>query len=490
MFSRQFPRFRRCCETSTRQKHYFSILGRSTSAQFCLQPAKSEQPQLGQLAIPYVRWFHASAALRSDVVEVEGPAFAESISEGDIRWVKQKGDFVNADELVAEIETDKTSVEVPAPFSGTIVELLVPDGEKVVAKQKLYKLQKGEGGGSSESSSKPEKVEKEEKEEKPEPKEDDKPAPKKEDKPAPPRPSQQSHSAPQKQPENKPKPVENEKSGPIPKNLPQVPQPPSKPLSSKPVEDIPLSVPGLRAPSDGKNPITGDRTETRVKMNRMRQRIAQRLKEAQNTNAMLTTFNEVDMTNIMSLRKKYQDAFVKKYGIKFGLMSPFVRAAALALQDQPVVNAVIEDEEIVYRNYVDISVAVASPKGLLVPVLRNVESQGYASIEKTLAALGAKARDGKIAIEDMQGGTFTISNGGVFGSLFGTPIINPPQSAILGMHSIVERPVAVNGEVKIRPMMYVALTYDHRLIDGREAVLFLRKIKEGVEDPATILLDL
>jgi len=225
-------------------------------------------------------------------------------------------------------------------------------------------------------------------------------------------------------------------------------------------------------------------------MNRMRLRIAQRLKEAQNVNAMLTTFNEIDMSNIMALRKKYQDSFVKKHGIKLGLMSPFIRASALALQDQPVVNAVIEEEEIVYRNFVDISVAVATPKGLVVPVIRNAETLGYAGIEKTLAQLGAKARDGKIAIEDMQGGTFTISNGGVFGSLFGTPIINPPQSAILGMHGIVDRPVAVNGEVKIRPMMYVALTYDHRLVDGREAVLFLRKIKEAVEDPATILFDL
>ncbi|KAH7706223.1 dihydrolipoamide S-succinyltransferase [Aphelenchoides avenae] len=236
--------------------------------------------------------------------------------------------------------------------------------------------------------------------------------------------------------------------------------------------------------------ITGDRTETRVKMNRMRQRIAQRLKDAQNVNAMLTTFNEIDMSNLMQLRKKYQEAFTKKHGVKLGLMSPFVRAAAIALQDQTVVNAVIEEQEIIYRQFVDISVAVATPKGLVVPVIRNVESMNYADIEKTLADLGAKIRPLGNTRTDMEGGTFTISNGGVFGSMFGTPIINPPQSAILGMHGIFDRPVAIGGKVEVRPMMYVALTYDHRLIDGREAVLFLRKIKQCVEDPVTILLDL
>ncbi|CAD5231561.1 unnamed protein product [Bursaphelenchus xylophilus] len=415
---------------------------------------------------PFVarRFIHLSAGLRGEVVEVEGPAFAESITEGDIRWIKQKGDFVEADELVAEIETDKTSVEVPAPFSGTLVELLVEDGNKVTAKQKLYKLEKGAAGSGSAAAAEPKKEET---------------VPKKETPAAAPPPSQPKAEAP--------KPA----SSPIPSSPPPVPPTPSGPINLQPIDDIPVTpIVGLKAPADGKNAITGERSETRVKMNRMRQRIAQRLKEAQNVNAMLTTFNEIDMSNIMALRKKYQDQFVKKHGIKLGLMSPFIRASALALQDQPVVNGVIEGEEIVYRNYVDISVAVATPKGLVVPAIRNVEQMGYADIEKTLAELGKKARDNKIAIEDMQGGTFTISNGGVFGSLYGTPIINPPQSAILGMHSIKDRPIAVNGEVKIRPMMYVALTYDHRLIDGREAVLFLRKIKEAVEEPATILLDL
>nr|CAD2174191.1 unnamed protein product [Meloidogyne enterolobii] len=195
-------------------------------------------------------------------------------------------------------------------------------------------------------------------------------------------------------------------------------------------------------------------------------------------------------SNVMQMRKKYQESFTKKHGVKLGLMSPFVRASAIALQEQPVVNAVIDGEEILYRNYADISIAVATPKGLVVPVLRNVESLSYSDIEKSLGELGIKARENKLAIEDMEGGTFTISNGGVFGSMFGTPIINPPQSAILGMHGIFDRPVAIDGKVEIRPMMYVALTYDHRLIDGREAVTFLRKIKQYVEDPLTILLNL
>lgn len=243
-------------------------------------------------------------------------------------------------------------------------------------------------------------------------------------------------------------------------------------------------------PADYSKEITGTRTEQRVKMTRMRMKIASRLKEAQNTNAMLTTFNEIDMSYIMDFRKQHLEAFQKKYGMKLGFMSAFCKAAAYALQDQPVVNAVIGDNEIIYRDYVDISVAVASPKGLVVPVLRNVESMNFADIELAIAGLADKAKKGKIAVEDMDGGTFTISNGGIFGSLMGTPIINPPQSAILGMHGIFERPVAIKGQVVVRPMMYVALTYDHRLIDGREGVMFLRKIKAAVEDPRIILAGL
>lgn len=261
-------------------------------------------------------------------------------------------------------------------------------------------------------------------------------------------------------------------------------------MSSVPVVNIPVQRVTVPAGLSADLAITGAREEVRVKMNRMRLRIAARLKDAQNTYAMLTTFNEIDMSNIIEMRTKYQKDFMKKHGIKLGLMSPFVRAAAYALTESPVVNAVIDENEIVYRHFVDMSIAVATPKGLVVPVLRNVETMNYAQIEKELASLGEKARDNKLAVEDMEGGTFTISNGGVFGSVFGTPIINPPQSAILGMHGIFDKPVAINGKVEIRPIMQVALTYDHRLIDGREAVTFLRKIKSSVEDPRTILMNI
>jgi 2-oxoglutarate dehydrogenase E2 component (dihydrolipoamide succinyltransferase) len=278
-----------------------------------------------------------------------------------------------------------------------------------------------------------------------------------------------------------------------PKEAPEAVAPVSKP---KPPPSAPKAAaspaPPTPSPSTGKVDVSSSidgRGEERVKMNRMRQRIAQRLKDAQNQYAMLTTFNEIDMTNAIEMRNLYKDAFQKKHGLKLGFMSPFVKATAYALQDQPVVNAVIDENEIIYRDYIDISVAVATPKGLVVPVLRNVNNMNYAQIEAAIAALGEKARNNSLAIEDMDGGTFTISNGGVFGSMFGTPIINPPQSAILGMHAIIERPVAVNGKVEVRPMMYVALTYDHRLIDGREAVTFLRKIKAAIEDPRVMFLD-
>ncbi|CAJ0939949.1 unnamed protein product, partial [Mesorhabditis belari] len=415
----------------------------------------------GMIILPQ-RYLQLSSQKFADVIVVEGPAFAESISEGDIRWSKQVGDFVKEDELVAEIETDKTSVEVPAPQSGTIVELLVADGSKVTAKQKLYKLQPGEGGGAAA------------------------PLKAQETKAAAP----PAAEAPK---EEKPKPAAAapaSNKGAIPSSLPKTTPPPAKPVSSTPVSSIPVQrvkVPQGVAPEYA---VTGARDEVRVKMNRMRQRISQRLKDAQNTYAMLTTFNEIDMSNVMEMRTRYQKDFQKKHNAKLGLMSPFLRAAAYALQEMPVVNAVIDQDEIVYRHFVDISVAVATPKGLVVPVLRNVEGLDYAEIELALAALGEKAKDNKLAVEDMEGGTFTISNGGVFGSVFGTPIINPPQSAILGMHGIFDKPVAINGKVEIRPIMKVALTYDHRLIDGREGVTFLRKIKSAVEDPRTILMNL
>merc|ERR1712241_1093048 len=287
-------------------------------------------------------------------------------------------------------------------------------------------------------------------------------------------------------------------AAPIPTTPPPPPPMPAAPLAARPPPppmpppvDAVGAAPVLRMPpADPTTEIAGTRSEHRVKMNRMRMKIASRLKDAQNTNAMLTTFNELDMSAIMQLRKESQDAFVKRHGIKLGFMSAFVKAAAYSLTQQPTVNAVIDGQDMVYRDYVDISVAVATPKGLVVPVLRNVQDMNYADIEKGIAALGEKAKKNELSMEDMDGGTFTISNGGVFGSLFGTPIINPPQSAILGMHGTFERPVVRNGQVTIRPMMYIALTYDHRLIDGREAVTFLRTIKRAVEDPRVMFLDL
>ncbi|XP_040925551.2 dihydrolipoyllysine-residue succinyltransferase component of 2-oxoglutarate dehydrogenase complex, mitochondrial-like isoform X2 [Betta splendens] len=395
-----------------------------------------------------VRYFKTSAVHGVEVVTVKTPAFAESVTEGDVRWEKAVGDSVTEDEVVCEIETDKTSVQVPAPAAGVIEELLVPDGGRVEGGTPLFKLRKGAApvAAKAAASVAPE-------------------APAMVEKVTPP-PSTHAATAP-------------------------TAKPPVLPVPEQPVQAKPVSAvkPTAAAPAPS---TSGGRGEHRVKMNRMRLRIAQRLKEAQDTCAMLTTFNEVDMSNIQEMRKIHKDAFLKKHNIKLGFMSAFVKAAAHALTEQPPVNAVIDDttKEIVYRDYVDISVAVATPKGLVVPVIRNVETMNFADIEKAINALGEKARQNELAVEDMDGGTFTISNGGVFGSVFGTPIINPPQSAILGMHGIFDRPVAINGKVEVRPMMYVALTYDHRLIDGREAVTFLRKVKAVVEDPQVLLLDM
>ncbi|XP_077587282.1 dihydrolipoyllysine-residue succinyltransferase component of 2-oxoglutarate dehydrogenase complex, mitochondrial [Stigmatopora nigra] len=418
-------------------------------------PVKNTVKSDPRSSVFQIQYFRTSVAYRDEVLTIKTPAFAESVTEGDVRWEKAVGDTVSEDEVVCEIETDKTSVQVPSPSSGVILELLIPDGGKVEGGTPLFKLRKGPGA--------PQAAE----------------APKAEAPPA-------ADLAPPAAPT--PAPPTPSAVGPIPTTMPPVPPVPAHAMDAKPVAAIKPTSPV--APVDGG--VKSARTESRVKMNRMRLRIAQRLKEAQDTCAMLTTFNEIDMSNISEMRKTYKDAFLKKHNIKLGFMSAFVKASAYALTDQPTVNAVIDDttKEIVYRDYVDISVAVATPKGLVVPVIRNVEEMNFADIEKTINMLGEKARNNELAVEDMDGGTFTISNGGVFGSMFGTPIINPPQSAILGMHGIFDRPVAVAGKVEIRPMMYVALTYDHRLVDGREAVTFLRKIKSVVEDPRVLLLDM
>nr|XP_050860923.1 dihydrolipoyllysine-residue succinyltransferase component of 2-oxoglutarate dehydrogenase complex, mitochondrial [Vespula vulgaris] len=422
------------------------------------------------------RWKIPTRHLRStsalwEIKEIVVPAFAESVSEGDVRWEKKIGDLVKEDDVLCEIETDKTSVPVPSPGPGVIKEIFTKDGDTVKPGQKLCTIDIGATDGVAADVPKAKPVEA---------------AP-----PPPPPP-------PPTPPSEAPKPPPPPPTTPPPSVVPPPsakPPPPQPPTASIPVTAIKhaQALEGAKVqlpPADYTREIIGTRTEQRVKMNRMRLRIAERLKEAQNTNAMLTTFNEIDMSRIIEFRKTQQESFTKKYGIKLGFMSPFIAASSYALKDQPVVNAVIDGTDIVYRDYVDISVAVATPKGLVVPVIRSVENKNFADIEIALAALGDKARKGKISVEDMDGGTFTISNGGVFGSLLGTPIINPPQSAILGMHGVFDRPIAVKGQVVIRPMMYVALTYDHRLIDGREAVMFLRKIKDAIEDPRIMLAGL
>ncbi|KAG5786864.1 hypothetical protein H9Q69_014063 [Fusarium xylarioides] len=387
---------------------------------------------------------------------IKVPQMAESISEGTLKqFSKSIGDYVEQDEEIATIETDKIDVAVNATESGTIKEFLVAEEDTVTVGQDLVRIELGgapfgdkKEAPKEESKEQPQKSESESKSEsKPEPKQESAPEPKKESSPAPSKPEA---------------PRQAEKKD-------------SKPQS---------------AASSG--PSMGNREERRVKMNRMRLRIAERLKQSQNTAASLTTFNEVDMSNIMEFRKLYKEDVLKKTGVKLGFMSAFSRACVLAMRDLPAVNASIEGpnggDTIVYRDYVDISVAVATEKGLVTPVVRNVESMDMIGIEQSIADMGKKARDNKLTIEDMAGGTFTISNGGVFGSLMGTPIINLPQSAVLGLHAIKERPVAVNGKIEIRPMMYLALTYDHRLLDGREAVQFLVKVKEYIEDPRRMLL--
>ncbi|CAN6609431.1 dihydrolipoyllysine-residue succinyltransferase component of 2-oxoglutarate dehydrogenase complex, mitochondrial [Trichomonascus vanleenenianus] len=363
---------------------------------------------------------------------VKVPDMAESITEGTLRsFEKEIGDFVSQDEEIATIETDKIDVSVNAPISGTITEFLANPEDTVVVGQPLLKIEPGEGGAAAAAPK--EEAPKEE-------------APKKEEAPA--------------------KAEEPKKEAP-------------KPKKEEPKKEAAGAVPFARG-------------ENRVKMNRMRLRIAERLKESQNTAASLTTFQEVDMSAVMEMRKLYKDEMLKKTGTKLGFMGLFSRACVLAMKEVPAVNAAIEGpnggDTIVYRDYVDISVAVATPKGLVTPVVRNAESLDVMGIEKEIHDLGVKARDSKLTLEDMSGGTFTISNGGVFGSLYGTPIINLPQTAVLGLHSVKERAVVVNGQIVSRPMMYLALTYDHRLLDGREAVTFLKTVKELVEDPRKMLL--
>ncbi|TVU15722.1 hypothetical protein EJB05_39260 [Eragrostis curvula] len=391
-------------------------------------------------ASPYQLWSRSFASDNGDKFEAVVPFMGESVTDGTLAtFLKKPGDRVEADEPIAQIETDKVTIDVASPESGVIEKFIASEGDTVTPGTKVAIISKSAQPAETHVAPSEEATPKES---------------------SPPR------------VEEKPK---------IEEKAPKV-EPPKKEAPK------PTTTPPKTSPSEPQLPPK--ERERRVPMPRLRKRIANRLKDSQNTFAMLTTFNEVDMTNLMKLRSDYKDEFVKKHGVKLGLMSCFVKAAVSALQNQPIVNAVIDGDDIIYRDYIDVSVAVGTSKGLVVPVIRDADGMNFADIEKGINNLAKKATDGALSIDDMAGGTFTISNGGVYGSLISTPIINPPQSAILGMHSIVQRPVVVDGNILARPMMYLALTYDHRLIDGREAVFFLRRIKDVVEDPRRLLLDI
>ncbi len=409
--------------------------------------------------------------------EIRVPALGESVTEATIgRWFKKPGELVRADEPIVELETDKVTLEVNAPASGILAEIIAKDGETVGVGALLGQI--GDGAAVA-----PLKAET-----------------KAETKPVAPPPSPAPAAAPVSLHEMPASPaaakiaadhgfdpavVEGSgKRGQVLKGdilatIAKLPAPATTPAPA------PAPLP-LRTPA----PVIAEDREERVPMTRLRQTIARRLKDAQNTAAMLTTFNEVDMTQVMALRARYKDAFEKKHGAKLGFMGFFVKACVGALKEVPSVNAEIDGPDIIYKNYYHLGVAVGTDKGLVVPVVRDCDKLSVAAIEKTIAGLGQSARAGQLKIEEMQGGTFTITNGGVYGSLMSTPILNAPQSGILGMHKIQERPVVIGGKIEIRPMMYLALTYDHRLVDGREAVTFLVRVKEALEDPARLVLDI
>ncbi len=398
--------------------------------------------------------------------EVTVPVLGESITEATLgEWLKKPGEAVKADEPIASLETDKVSIEVPAPVAGVMGEHLVKIGDTVNVGAVIASIEAGSGTVAAPAAAAPVAA----------------------------------------------VPVAPTAEGVTPTLSPSVRRlvlekgvDPSSikgtgkdgRLTKEDVLSAPAPTPAApAAPAAAPAPVAtpapaGERREERVRMTRLRQTVAKRLKDAQNTAAMLTTFNDVDMSEVIAARAKYKDSFEKKHGVRLGLMSFFTKAVVLAAKDIPAVNAQIDGEEIVYFDYLDVSVAVSAPNGLVVPVVRNADKLSFAGIEKAIGELGAKAKAGTLTMADMAGGTFTISNGGVFGGLMSTPIINPPQSAVLGLHRIEDRPVVRDGQIVIRPMMYLALSYDHRLIDGREAVTFLKTVKEAIEDPTRLLIDL
>ncbi|HXW21889.1 MAG TPA: 2-oxoglutarate dehydrogenase complex dihydrolipoyllysine-residue succinyltransferase [Rhodomicrobium sp.] len=432
-------------------------------------------------------------------IEIVVPTLGESVTEATVgKWFKKAGDAVKADEALAELETDKVTLEVNAPAAGVISEIVVKEGETVAVGAILGSIAEGQAATATAA-----------------------PAPKPAEQPAQVKPAPSAQpiqvsptaearaSAPQSAP---PRPQSADTLAPSVRRLAEESgispaavtgtgrdgrvtkgdmlavieggASPSAPISFGKIQAPPTQAP--RAPYSP----PAEAREERVRMTKLRQTIARRLKEAQNTAAMLTTFNEVDMTTIMDVRNRYKDLFEKKHGVKLGFMGFFVKACIHALHEIPTVNAEIDGEDIIYKNYYHIGIAVGTERGLVVPVVRDSDRKSIAEIEKEITGFGKRARDGKLGLEEMQGGTFTISNGGVYGSLMSTPILNAPQSGILGMHKIQERPMAMDGKIEIRPMMYLALSYDHRLVDGREAVTFLVRVKEALEDPQRLILDL
>ncbi|KQB96854.1 dihydrolipoamide succinyltransferase [Loktanella sp. 1ANDIMAR09] len=399
--------------------------------------------------------------------EVRVPTLGESVTEATVAtWFKQPGDAVAVDEMLCELETDKVTVEVPSPVAGTLSEIVAAEGETVGVDALLAQVSEGDSAPAPAAKKSDEA-----------PKAEDKPAPAATDKGD--KDVEDAPSAKKLMAENNLSDVQGTgKDGRVMK------EDVLNALSS--AAPAPSSSPAPRAPVAA---AQADREE-RVKMTRLRQTIAKRLKDSQNTAAMLTTYNEVDMTEVMALRNEYKDLFLKKHGVKLGFMSFFTKACVHALREVPEVNAEIDGTDIVYKNYVNMGIAAGTPTGLVVPVINDADQMSFAAIEKAIAEMGAKARDGKLSMAEMQGGTFTISNGGVYGSLMSSPILNPPQSGILGMHKIQDRPMAIDGQVVIRPMMYLALSYDHRIVDGKGAVTFLVRVKEALEDPRRLLMDL
>ncbi len=407
-------------------------------------------------------------------VEVKVPVLGESVSEASIgQWLKQPGEAVAVDEPLVSLETDKVAIEVMAPVAGVMGAHLVKEGDTVNVGALITTVEAGSGAvaAAPAAAAKPAAA----------------PAPAPE--PASGDPVTLSPAVRRAVLENGIDPANIKgtgKDGRITKED-VLSAAAAKPTSLAPA---PTPTPAQPEPVEGRAQPTPARREERVKMTRLRQTIARRLKEAQQNAALLTTFNDVDMSAVIAAREKYKDLFEKKHGTRLGFMGFFAKAACLALKDVPSVNAYIEGDEIIYHDYVDISVAVSGPNGLVVPVVRDCQDLSFAGIEKAIAAYGKAAKEGALTMEDMKGGTFTISNGGVFGSLMSTPIINPPQSAVLGLHRIEDRAVVREGQIVIRPMMYIAMSYDHRIIDGREAVTALKIIKEAIEDPTRLLIDL